>query len=107
MKETKKSKSIISHTSKGSVLDDLGLNNEACSSIKVKAEIHSKIIKEIEKNKITSRELEKLLDKPQPRVSELLNGKISNISIEKLLDYLNLLGGEATVKVIFKKRKSA
>ena len=46
-------------------------------------------------------DLEKVLDQPQPRVSELLNGRISTMSIEKLLDYLQRLGGLAHIRVTF------
>jgi predicted XRE-type DNA-binding protein len=35
---------------------------------------------------------------PQPRVSELLNGKIANKSVDKLLQYAGRLGIEAKAK---------
>ena len=35
------------------------------------------------------------MGEPQPRVSELLNGKIANKSVDKLLQYAGRLGIEA------------
>ena len=32
--------------------------------------------------------IQDILGQPQPRISELLNGKINRVSIEKLMDYL-------------------
>ena len=39
-----------------------------------------------------------ILGEPQPRVSELLNGKIANKSVDKLLYYAGRLGIEAKAK---------
>ena len=91
------------YVSKGNVLDDLGFSPELSAVVKMKSELLNKIISIVEKSKITKRSLEKLLDQPQPRVSELMNGKISKVSIEKLLEYLEKLGGEVSIKVKIKK----
>ena len=91
------------HVSKGNVLDDLGFSPELSAAVKMKSELFNKIISIVEKSKITKRSLEKLLDQPQPRISELMNGKISKVSIEKLLEYLERLGGEVTIRVKVKK----
>lgn len=97
---TKKNKRIeVSHVSKGNVLDDLGFSPELNAVVKMKSDLFNKIISIIEKRKYTSRQLEKLFDKPQPRISELINGKISKLSIEKLLEYLEILGGEVSISV--------
>jgi predicted XRE-type DNA-binding protein len=39
-----------------------------------------------------------ILGEPQPRVSELLHGKIANKTVEKLLDYAGRLGIEPKAK---------
>ncbi|MBT3236351.1 MAG: XRE family transcriptional regulator [Bdellovibrionales bacterium] len=92
-----------SHISKGNVLDDLGFSPEMSAVVKMKSELFDKLITIIEKKKITPRTLEKILDKPQPRISELLNGKISKLSIEKLLEYLERLGGQVSISIKVKK----
>ncbi|HEY3770951.1 MAG TPA: XRE family transcriptional regulator [Candidatus Angelobacter sp.] len=67
--------------------------------LKLKADLHQDILKLIQKKKITPRQLEKLFDIPQPRVSELLRGKLSLLSVSKLLYYGHLLGVHADVKL--------
>lgn len=67
--------------------------------LKLKADLHQDILKIIRKRKFTPRQLEKLFDIPQPRVSELLRGKLSLLSVSKLLYYANLLGARADVKL--------
>jgi predicted XRE-type DNA-binding protein len=48
--------------------------------------------------KYSQKELQKILGEPQPRVSELLNGKIANKSVDKLLHYAGRLGIEAKAR---------
>ncbi len=86
-----------SHVSKGNVIDDLGFSPEEAAAIKLKASLHAEILRVVEKRKLKARELEKILDQPQPRISELLNGKISKISAEKLAGYLSRLGVEIKI----------
>jgi predicted XRE-type DNA-binding protein len=57
----------------------------------------------IEKQGLTPRQLEKVLDVPQPRVSELLRGKISRMTADLLAKYLYRLGREVDLKT--KKRR--
>lgn len=84
------------HETHGNVLDDLGFPPEQATALKFKAELYQAILKVAEK--CTQRELQILLGEPQPRVSELLNGKIANKSVDKLLTYAGRLGIEAKVK---------
>ncbi len=91
-----------SHVSKGNVLDDLGFSKDVGAVVKMKSDLLNKIISIVQKRKYTSRQLEKVLDQPQPRVSELLNGKMSKLSIERLLEYLECLGGQVSISVKIK-----
>ncbi len=75
-----------------SVFKDLGFSNEESAALVFKADLYLKILEVIKSKKISARELEKILDVPQPRVSELVNAKLSGLSIEKLLTYLDRLG---------------
>ena len=86
-----------SRISKGNVIDDLGFSPEEAAAIKLKASLHAEILRVVEKRKLKARELEKILDQPQPRISELLNGKISKMSAEKLAGYLSRLGVEIKI----------
>ena len=86
-----------SHVSKGNVIDDLGFSPEEAAANKLKASLHAEILRVVEKGKLKSRDLEKILDQPQPRISELLNGKISKMSAEKMAGYLSRLGVEIKI----------
>jgi len=50
-----------------------------------------------------ARDLERILQIQQPRVSELMRGKLSTLSVARLLLYADLLGAQAEVK--FKKAR--
>ena len=94
-----KKNTLRTYRTKGSVLDQLNLNAQERLELKLKADLHQDILKLIKKKKITPRQLEKILDVPQPRVSELLRGKLSLLSVSKLLYYAHLLGARADVKL--------
>lgn len=93
------------HVSTHSVFEDLGFSSEEAAVLELKTALHIEIMKEIERQKLTSRKLEKVLDVPQPRVSELMTGKISNMTVDKLTKYLHRLGRE--VKVTTKKSRKS
>jgi predicted XRE-type DNA-binding protein len=95
----KKNAKLVAHRTRGSVLDELNMSEQDRLELKLKADLYQDILKLIQKKKITPRQLEKLFDIPQPRVSELLRGKLSLLSVSKLLYYANLLGARADVKL--------
>jgi predicted XRE-type DNA-binding protein len=82
----------------GNVLDDLGFSPERATALKFKAELYRAILKCAKK--YSQKELEIILGEPQPRVSELLNGKIANKTVDKLLHYAGRLGIEAKAKFV-------
>jgi predicted XRE-type DNA-binding protein len=84
------------HVTRGNVLDELGFSSEHATALKFKAELYQAILKVAKQ--YTQRELQVLLGEPQPRVSELMNGKIANKSVDKLLTYAGRLGIEAKAK---------
>ena len=80
------------HITRGNVLNDLEFSAEKTLALKFKANILIAIVDEIKRKKYTQADLVKLLDEHQPVVSNLLRGKISQMSIEKLLIYADRLG---------------
>ena len=94
-----RNKKLIAHRSKRSVLDELNMSEQERLELKLKADLHQDILKLIKKKKFSPRQLEKLFDVPQPRVSELLRGKLSLLSVSKLLYYGHLLGAHADVRL--------
>ena len=88
-----------SHVTTGNVFSDLGFSHEVALALKIKTDCHNAILAIVEKYRYTQRDLQKILDQPQPRISELLNGKISKLSLEKLLEYLERLGAKPKLEV--------
>ena len=84
------------YVTRGNVFDDLGLPPDQATALKFKAELYQAILKYA--RKYSQKELQVILGEPQPRVSELLNGKIANKSVDKLLCYAGRLGIEAKAK---------
>ena len=84
------------HVTRGNVLDDLGFSPEQATILKFKADLYQAILKHA--RKYSQKQLQVILAEPQPRVSELLNGKISNKSVDKLLYYAGRLGIEAKAR---------
>ena len=95
----KKNNKLDAHRTRGSVLDELNMGPQDRLELKLKADLHQDILKLIKKKRFTPRQLEKLFDIPQPRVSELLRGKLSLISVSRLLYFANLLGARADVRL--------
>lgn len=85
------------HVSTDKLFEDLGFSTDQAAVLEFKLTLHNEIMKVVEKKKLTSRQLEKLLDIPQPRASELLNGKISHMSADRLTKYLHRLGRRVKV----------
>lgn len=83
----------------GSVLDELGLDRQAALELKLKASLHQKILQLVARRRIRPRDLERILEIEQPRVSELMRGKLSTLSVARLLLYADMLGAEAEVKL--------
>ncbi|MGH9545080.1 MAG: helix-turn-helix domain-containing protein [Terriglobales bacterium] len=83
----------------GSVLDELGLDRQSALELKLKAALHQKILQLVKRRRYKARDLERILQVQQPRVSELMRGKISTLSVARLLLYADLLGAQAEVKL--------
>ncbi|MGO8813506.1 MAG: helix-turn-helix domain-containing protein [Terriglobia bacterium] len=86
------------HITQGNVLDDLGFSPEQATALKFKAELYRAILRCAKK--YPQKDLQTILGEPQPRVSELLSGKIANKSVDKLLYYAGRLGIEAKSKFV-------
>jgi predicted XRE-type DNA-binding protein len=87
------------HVVKGNIFDALGFSASEASALKIKAEILSAILEHIRANGYTQAQLVDLLDEYQPSVSNLLKGRIAQVSIEKLLRYADRLHLETSIAV--------
>lgn len=80
-----------SHITTDSIFADLGFSSAEASALKFKATMISALLDEIRRKGYSQSSLVKRLDEHQPQVSNLLRGKISGMSIEKLLAYADRL----------------
>jgi len=77
---------------KSNVFEQIGFSPEEAAALKMKSELHSRIVKAIKKRGYTQADLQKRLDESQPRVSNLMTGKIAKFSLETLITYAEALG---------------
>jgi predicted XRE-type DNA-binding protein len=80
-------------------LDELGFGRQGALELKLKVALHQKILELIKRRKYSARDLERILRVQQPRVSELTRGKLSTLSVARLLLYADLLGAKAEIKL--------
>ena len=87
------------------VFEDLGLSEPA--ERLAKAELARKIGEIITKRHLNQAEAAKLLGVDQPKVSNIMNGRLSGFSLEHLIHFLNMLGREVQIVVRPKLRSQA
>jgi predicted XRE-type DNA-binding protein len=72
------------------LFEDLGFSPQEAAALKLKADLNTRIVKAAAG--YTQQELRKRLGTSQPRVSDLLRGKMSKFSLDTLVVYAELLG---------------
>jgi predicted XRE-type DNA-binding protein len=92
------SEEIKIQSSSGNVFADLGLAN--ADELLIKAELVRQISNLIDAKSLTQTEAAKLLGIDQPKVSALLNGKLSGFSTERMFRFLNALGSDVEIRVV-------
>ena len=83
--------------SSGNVFADLGLANP--DELLIKAELVRQISNSIDAKGLTQAETAKILGIDRPKVSDLLNGKLSRFSTDRLFRFLNALGSDVEIRV--------
>ena len=78
------------------VFEDLGFSPEEAAALRLKADLHTKIVKSAAR--YTQKQLQTVLHESQPRVSDLLRGKMSKFSLETLVIYAEKLGLHTEIK---------
>lgn len=95
------------HRGSGNVFADIGVAHP--ERVLARAQVMSRISEIIKERGITQKEAAAVLDIPQPKVSCLMNGKLSMFSLEHLFELLNALDRdvEIIIKPKTKEEKSA
>jgi predicted XRE-type DNA-binding protein len=78
------------------LFEDLGFSPQKSAALRLKTDLHTKIVEAAAR--YSPRELEHILQTSQPRVSDLLRGKMSKFSLDMLVVYAEQLGLETKIK---------
>jgi len=84
--------------SSGNVFSDLGFAGEEAANLKVRSDLMIRLSKLIDARDLTQAEAAALFGVTQPRVSDLVRGKIARFSIDTLVAMLGNAG--LTVQIV-------
>ncbi len=84
-------------TSSGNVFEDLGL--PSADERMLKAQLAIQICRFIEAKEWTQTQAAEAVGLDQPKVSNLLRGRLSGFSVDRLLNILNRLGHSVEVRI--------
>lgn len=93
MKKVKKAKSS------GNIFRDLGFGPKTSENLLVRAQLMAEIEKYIQKKRITQSKASKLFGVTQPRISDLVRGKIHLFSVDILIAMLSHAGLIVDIRV--------
>ncbi|MCK6458860.1 MAG: helix-turn-helix domain-containing protein [Planctomycetes bacterium] len=85
--------------STGNVFRDLGFSIEEAEHLRVRADLMAAVQQAIAKRKLTQAQAAKLLGVTQPRVSDLMRGRLDLFGSDTLIDMLARLGIGVTLKL--------
>jgi predicted XRE-type DNA-binding protein len=91
--------SIKIQASSGNVFTDLGFSAEEAENLKVRSDLMIELTKLIEARGLTQAAAAKLLGVTQPRISDLVRGKIDRFSVDSLVEMLGHAGASVSFMV--------
>jgi predicted XRE-type DNA-binding protein len=92
------------HPSAGNVFEDLGFGPDEAANLKIRAQLMVELRRVIEERGLTQVAAAKLLGVQQPRVSDLVRGRIDLFSIDALVNMLARAGMDVSLQVGTQKR---
>jgi predicted XRE-type DNA-binding protein len=78
---------------------DLGFSPAEAENLRIRAAMMNALIAHIEKKGLTQVQAAKLLRVTQPRISDLMRGRIHLFSIDALVNFLAAVGLRVTLRV--------
>jgi predicted XRE-type DNA-binding protein len=91
--------------SSGNVFRDLGFPEEEAEHLRVRAELLIQIQKALKVRSLRQAEAADLLGVTQPRVSDLVRGRIDLFSVDSLIDMLARLGMRVRLVAVPRKKR--
>jgi predicted XRE-type DNA-binding protein len=86
------------------VFEDLGFSPEEAAALKLKTDLHTRVVKYA--GRYSQQELQTILGASQPRISDLLRGKMSKFSLEMLVIYAEKLGLHTQIRTTAFRKQS-
>lgn len=87
------------HSSTGNVFTDLGFSEEEAQNLKIRSDLMIELSRLIEARELTQKAAARLLGVTQPRVSDLVRGKIDRFSVDSLIEMLGHAGARVSFVV--------
>ena len=87
-----------SKRSSGNVFLDIGFPPHEAQNLRVRADLMIELIRLVRSRKLTQVAASKLFDVSQPRMSDLMTGKIDRFSIDALVEMLARAGRRVEIK---------
>ena len=95
---------IKTHASSGNVFADLGFGVEEAQNLKIRSDLMIELTKLIEARGLTQTAAAQLLGVTQPRISDLVRGKIDRFSVDSLIEMLGHAGATVSFVVTAQRR---
>ena len=89
--------------SSGNVFRDLGFSRGEAEHLKIRSDLMIRLTRFIEAGHLTQAQAARLLGVTQPRISDLVRGKIDRFSVDSLIEMLGRTG--ARIAVVVKPRR--
>lgn len=83
----------------GNVFEDLGFSGDEAENLKIRSDLMIHVLQVIESGELKQREAAHLFGVTQPRISDLVRGKIQLFSIDMLVTMLSHAGVHVSLVV--------
>lgn len=83
----------------GDVFQDIGFGPDEAASLRIRAELMIKLAGILKRRGLTQAAAAKLMGVSQPRVSNLVRGRIDLFSVDMLIDMISRAGGQVRITV--------
>lgn len=93
--------------SSGNIFEDLGFDTAAAEVLKVKTQLKIELEKEVKRRKLSQTAAAKLAGVDRPMFNKVMTGKLTGITIDKIVQMHSRLGKSVDVKVRKHHKRSA
>ncbi len=93
--------------SSGNVFEDLGFDSAEAEVLKVKAQLKMELEKELIRRKLSQTAAAKLAGVDRPMLNKVMRGKLTGVTIDKMVQMHSRLGKSVDVKVKRQQKRTA